>query len=364
MARSFKEFLVESSGLNPEIESNSYGEYDSYLNEGFKTDAEAIRELLDRESVLIKKIRPTREKLWELEPKKSSLMYRIAGMVTNMMNAHETGEKYVEMEKRYEEAEKEHERLTKEIDSLYAKIRPIEDELEKIRRTLTKMTQRNAKKAGLHPYEYVSKNNLFSRGIHEAVEKSGAKYKPKTYKILKALANDDSIHLGDIDISNVKDLSRLFEFSKRKDFSGIENWDVSHVEYMDGMFEYCYHFNEPIGKWNVSKVISMNKMFYNCKKFNQPLEKWNVSHVENMAFMFAGCEKFNQPLNKWNVGNVKYIQGMFEEAESFNQPLDKWNVKKVIAHTSTFTGTKILKQDVSKWEELNSRIDLDNLFKD
>ena len=31
-------------------------------------------------------------------------MYRIAGMVTNMMNAQETGEQYSQMEKRYEEA--------------------------------------------------------------------------------------------------------------------------------------------------------------------------------------------------------------------------------------------------------------------
>ena len=193
---------------------------------------------------------------------------------------------------------------------------------------------------------------------------SGAKYKPKNYRELKALANDESIHLGDIDTSAITDFSELFAFSKRKDFSGIENWDVSRVENMEGMFQYCYHFNEPIGNWNVSKVTSMYKMFYNCKKFNQPLNKWNVSRVENMADMFSGCEKFNQPLDKWNVGNVKYIQGMFEEASSFNQRLDKWNVKKVNSHTSTFTGTRISKEDVSKWTELNHHIDLDNLFKD
>ena len=98
--------------------------------------------------------------------------------------------------------------------------------------------------------EFLAKRDAY---LNEARNSSsvGTKYKPKTYKILKALANDESIHLGDIDISNVNDLSGLFEFSRRKDFSGIENWDVSHVEYMDGMFQYCYHFNEPIGKWNV-----------------------------------------------------------------------------------------------------------------
>ena len=190
------------------------------------------------------------------------------------------------------------------------------------------------------------------------------KYVPKNRKELKELVDDESNHLGDIDVKNVDYFTELFAFSKRKDFSGIENWDVSHVKDMRGMFQYCYHFNEPIGKWNVSKVTDMSKMFYECKKFNQPLDRWNVENVVDMSFMFANCENFNQPLNKWNVSKVKYIQGMFEYCKKFNQPLDRWNIKKVISHTSTFTGTKILKQDVSKWAELNYRIDLNNLFKD
>lgn len=135
----------------------------SEINEEFKTDEEGIKQLQAKETELVRKMRPIREKLWELEPKKSSLMYRIAGMVTNMMNAQESGEKYVEMEKRYEEANKEYEKLEKELESLYVKIRPYEDELRKLQKVITKMIQRNAKKLGLHPYEYVSKNDLHSR---------------------------------------------------------------------------------------------------------------------------------------------------------------------------------------------------------
>lgn len=135
----------------------------TYLNEEFKTDEEGIKQLQAKETELVRKMRPIREKLWELEPKKSSLMYRIAGMVTNMMNAHETGEQYSQMEKRYEEANKEYEKLEKELENLYDKIRPYEDELRKLQKVITKMIQRNAKKLGLHPYDYVSKNDLHSR---------------------------------------------------------------------------------------------------------------------------------------------------------------------------------------------------------
>lgn len=135
----------------------------TYLNEEFKTDEEGIKQLQAKETELVRKMRPIREKLWELEPKKSSLMYRIAGMVTNMMNAHETGEKYTQVEKRYEEANKEFDKLEKEIESLYDKIRPYENELAKVRSVIDKLIQRNAKKLGLHPYEYVSKYDLHSR---------------------------------------------------------------------------------------------------------------------------------------------------------------------------------------------------------
>ena len=135
----------------------------TYLNEEFKTDEEGIKQLQARETELVRKMRPIREKLWELEPKKSSLMYRIAGMVTNMMNAHENGEQHSQMEKRYEEANKEYEKLEKELENLYDKIRPYEDELKKLQKVIIKMTQRNAKKLGLHPYEYVSKYDLHSR---------------------------------------------------------------------------------------------------------------------------------------------------------------------------------------------------------
>ena len=165
MARSFKEFLVESSGLDSGIGSNSYGEYDSYLNEEFKTDEQAIKQLQAKETELRRKMYPIREKIRELESKHSTLMYRIAGMVTNLMDAHVTGEKYSQVEKGYEEAKKELEKIDKELNNLYDKIRPYENELAKISSAVDKLVIRNAKKAGLHPYDYVSKYDLFDRTV-------------------------------------------------------------------------------------------------------------------------------------------------------------------------------------------------------
>ena len=125
------------------------------------------------------------------------------------------------------------------------------------------------------------------------------KYKPKTREELKSLIDDFSINLYDIDTSAITDMSLLFCKSSRKDFSGIESWDVSSVTNMRGMFAFCDNFNQSLNNWDVSSVTDMNSMFADCDNFNQPLNNWDVSSVVNMSEMFDGCFKFNQSLDNW-----------------------------------------------------------------
>ena len=82
---------------------------------------------------------------------------------------------------------------------------------------------------------------------------------------LKALVKDENIYLGDIDTSNIIDMSELFRNINRNDFSGIEKWDVSNVEDMNYMFSHCPNFNQDLSSWDVSKVEDMSGMFYGCK---------------------------------------------------------------------------------------------------
>ena len=62
------------------------------------------------------------------------------------------------------------------------------------------------------------------------------KYKPTTKTELKKVVFTDGIKLYDVDTSLITDMSKLFYESKRKDFEGIEDWDVSNVTNMDMMF--------------------------------------------------------------------------------------------------------------------------------
>ena len=70
------------------------------------------------------------------------------------------------------------------------------------------------------------------------------KYKPQTREELHKLVQDENIYLGDIDTSLITDMNGLFSFERRKDFSGIGNWNVNNVTSMRGMFYNCYSFNE------------------------------------------------------------------------------------------------------------------------
>ncbi len=185
--------------------------------------------------------------------------------------------------------------------------------------------------------------------------KSGDKYKPNKRDELKALVKDESINLKDIDISLITDMSFVFSDSERKDFSGIEDWDMSKVTNTNYMFYNAKNFNHPLNKWDMSNVSSMKGMFYEAQSFNQPLDKWDTSNVINMSEMFYYALSFNKPLESWNVSNVRNMYGMFYRAQSFNQPLDKWDTSNVTNMSSMFHKALSFNKPLENWNVSNVR---------
>ncbi|OEJ13416.1 hypothetical protein BFL38_01330 [Brachyspira hampsonii] len=118
------------------------------------------------------------------------------------------------------------------------------------------------------------------------------KYRPKYKFELLDYVKDENINLSSIDTSDIIDMSYLFEESKRKNFEGIETWNVSNAADMKCMFKNAEYFNADLSSWNVSKVIDMTEMFSNTKYFN--------------------CD-----LTSWNINNVKYFEDIFDNAYSF-----------------------------------------------
>lgn len=109
------------------------------------------------------------------------------------------------------------------------------------------------------------------------------------------------------------------------DETPIDEWDVSQVTNMSGLFN-DRDFDEDINNWDVSNVTDMSSMFANADEFNQPIGDWNVSNVANMEHMFQGADKFNQPIGDWIVSYDANVDGMFNSATAFNQDLTNWRL--------------------------------------
>ena len=176
---------------------------------------------------------------------------------------------------------------------------------------------------------------------------------PKNLRELQEIVKDESVHLGDIVIpKNITSLADLFNH-KRKDFSGLETWDVSNVENMADLFENCPNFTGiEIENWDVSKVKDMGNLFKDCKNFNADLSRWDVSRVEYMDFMFGGCKNFTgKGLENWNTTNLKQLRGAFSNCDRFNADLSRWKTSKVLDVAYLFYGCKnFIGKGLEKWD--------------
>lgn len=188
-------------------------------------------------------------------------------------------------------------------------------------------------------------------------------------KQLKSLVNciDDStgelISLARIDTSNITNMKDLFKNSTRKDFSGIDKWNVEGVTTFMSAFEGVENFNEDISQWNVSNATNFMQMFWGAKSFNQPIGKWKTTKATNTIRMFCNAKNFNQPLQNWDMSSVKWTWEMFAGAVNFNQPLDKWNVSNVEKMQSMFNRAESFNQDLSAWgEKLGKAQDMKRMF--
>jgi len=130
-------------------------------------------------------------------------------------------------------------------------------------------------------------------------------------------------------------LDRLIE---DKDWTAVEQADVSEITDMSGLFKYIDEIETlDLSGWDTKTVTNMSRMFYNSD-FNHPLDSFDTSNVTDMSEMFSRSD-FNRPLDSFDTSNVTDMSEMFYES-SFNHPLDSFDTSSVTDMSGMFSSSK------------------------
>ncbi len=140
--------------------------------------------------------------------------------------------------------------------------------------------------------------------------------------------------LNDIDISQVttfcNDISAyhsvgLFEELDPHNIK-INKWDISHITDLRRTFFGCHRLNCNLSNWDLSRYSgSLSNMFYECYEFEgHGLENWNISNVTSLFGMFVKCRNLNVNLSDWKPIECTSIAHMFNGCKIFDCDLSSW----------------------------------------
>ena len=184
----------------------------------------------------------------------------------------------------------------------------------------------------------------------------------------KAKSLIDALALRNWDTSNVTDMQRMFSGASSLIRIDVSNWDTGKVTSMAHMFQVGDNWKgngqliEIIGLGNldVSNVTDMTCMFYGAGKMTHyDIADWDVSKVESMNHMF--CDNFSLrslDLSRWNVSSLKTIYNMFNDNQALKTigDVSQWNTSSLVDagcwlnYCIAFVGDNSGTMDLSGWD--------------
>lgn len=157
-------------------------------------------------------------------------------------------------------------------------------------------------------------------------------YRPKSKNELILLLKNVNIPLENIDVSEVRDFSHLFDSTYgRKDFKGLEKWDPKSAKKMHFMFAdknmMFYLFSEngfkSFPKWYMD-FVKKNPTFAPTSKkeleeiFRNEdgvtLAEIDVSNIDDLSYVFntrTYARDYLAGLENWDVSKVVNFDGLF-----------------------------------------------------
>ena len=181
----------------------------------------------------------------------------------------------------------------------------------------------------------------------------------------------DALALRNWDTSSVTDMRFMFSGASSLMYIDVSNWNTQKVTTMKNMFQVgdSHEGNGELieilglGNLDVSNVTDMTCMFYGAGKMTYyDISNWNVSNVESMNHMF--CDNFQLralDLSRWDVSSLKTLYCMFDDAHSLKTVGDvsHWNTVSLIDaggwlnYAFSFVGDNSGTLDLSGWNTSN-----------
>ena len=176
------------------------------------------------------------------------------------------------------------------------------------------------------------------------VAKNGVTIKARDWVTVGTTADLNGVTYTAVDLPSLKewikdgkDLSKVVttkvevEFSGsatlflRTEIKGIEGWDVSNWNDMNGLFYGVQGVNVDLSGWDVSKVKDM-ALIMNLGDVNININNWDVSNATSMSGMFFGnTDNYieGMDLSGWDVSKVTDCSGMISYFNRNNWPESK-----------------------------------------
>ena len=177
----------------------------------------------------------------------------------------------------------------------------------------------------------------------------------------------DALAIKNWNTSNVTDMGYMFSSAVSLTLVDVSNWSTSKVKNMACMFQVGDSWKangqlieiNGLGDLDVSNVKDMTCMFYGASKMTYyDVSRWNVSKVESMNHMFCDNRSLlSLDLSNWDVSSLKTVYCMFDDNVSLKTigDVSHWNTVSLIDaggwlnECSSFVGDNQGTLDLSGW---------------
>ncbi|MTD40213.1 BspA family leucine-rich repeat surface protein [Erwinia sp. CPCC 100877] len=181
----------------------------------------------------------------------------------------------------------------------------------------------------------------------QRIELVGTVIAPKDCGALFAGINNLRELTGNLDTSQVTDMSSMFQDCSSLTTLDLSGWNTSQVTKLYQTFYDCSSLTTlNLSGWDTSKVTTLQNTFYRCRSLTTlNVSGWDTSQVTNLNSTFKGCSNLTTLLgvSGWNTSQVTTLYSTFEGCSNLTTlDLSNWNTTKVTGDDDAFANCSSL----------------------